>query len=150
MMHFAWFIMLLNAVILTFAFASPAKCEELWVVATVRSYHLDRTGNGNEANYGIGGEYSFNSSWNVAAGEYLNTKRRTSVYATVGYTPLHIQTLKFGGTVGAITGYTKRISPMFAFLASNEGKEWGGNLLAFPPFEKGSRWVFGLQIKRRF
>lgn len=144
--------MKIAAAVLLAIISTAAVAEEesrLWLTATVRSYHLDRQTRHNEANYGLGVECRFAGSLSVSAGQYTNSRWKTSSYATANYTPLQIGPVKLGASAGAVTGYTMHYTPLFAPTAVIEGKTWGANLLAIPPFDGGS-WVFGLQVKRRF
>lgn len=58
----------------------------------------------NEINPGLGITYA-RHNWRFMAGEYLNSYRKPSIYAAVGWLPLHLFGVRFGPVVGEITGY---------------------------------------------
>ncbi|OGT57535.1 MAG: hypothetical protein A3E01_08330 [Gammaproteobacteria bacterium RIFCSPHIGHO2_12_FULL_63_22] len=138
------------AVFLASASLAYADESQLWIVATVRSYHMDRSSPYNERNYGPGIEYAINSRWSVAAGEYWNSSLRLSKYVAGSWTPVSLGAVRLGSTAGVVTGYNRgHLAPLVAGVATIEGKRYGANLLAIPPYD-GGNWVLALQIKRRF
>ena len=128
-----------------FAFTPPrARAAEgdWWGVATLTSYHYDRSKDHNEKNLGVGFEYHGKSvGW--AGGFYKNSTYKTSVYAGPVFNFANAGQAKFNLCLCGVTGYEDAVQftplPTIAF----EGKEWGVNIGVMPV-------MVGLQVKRRF
>ncbi len=127
-------------------FAPKASAEaDVWLSASVASYHTDRSKDYNESNPGIGLEVS-KGNHAAGLGTYENSYYQQTVYLTYSYRPMHLGKVSVGGFVGLATGYE---SPFIGgAVVSYEGKRFGGNLLIVPPVEDRSG-VIGLQLKWR-
>lgn len=131
----------------------PAKADDAgwWVVATVRSYHYDRSVKHNEDNYGLGVEKRIADNWTATAGYYENSYSRRSVYVGANWLPLHAGYFHLGLAMGGVDGYGSHpfgpyLFPVLAF----QGKEYGLNLAVVPSVSGNPYTVIGLQLKARF
>jgi hypothetical protein len=122
-----------------------AAADELWAVATVRSYHFDRDRKDyNEDNYGLGLEYKGTGRWGAMAGFYDNSQSRTSVYAGATYGLGQAGPAKFGACICGVTGYKKyAVMPILLPSVAFEGKRFGINIGVLPK-------LVGLQVKVKF
>ena len=132
------------AVVMFFMFLGTcAKAEELWLTATVRSYHLNRDKDYNENNFGLGVEKQSVGPWGWAAGFYENSHYRTTVYAGPTYRWRLAEGVSFMPCLCLATGYSHLIGiyplPTFAI----EGKQVGMNVAVAPS-------VIAFQLKWRF
>ena len=148
-----------NAVIAAAVLVSlPVSCKEArseetpgwWGVATVRSYHYDRSDKHNEDNYGLGLEKHLSANWTATVGWYDNSYDTRSVYAGVTYTPIHMGYFHFGASGGLVDGYGKHPFSVYLFpIMVIQGKDYGVNIALVPSFHDPYT-VIGLQIKRKF
>jgi len=75
-----------------------------YAVATLASYHFDRTKSYNERNLGLGLERQ-KGDWSLGVGFYDNSIDKTTVYALGGWTPLRLFGTRVGLAAGPATGY---------------------------------------------
>lgn len=138
------------------ALPTMAVASDLWGVASVTSYHVNPVKKFNQNNPGIGLEYHASQDVLYTAGIYRNSNYQDSIYATVGWTPLHLGPLSFGAAAGLINGYHNYnnggIAPVAFGLVRLEGtgdlSRLGVNLSVLPPIpSKHTPLTFGLQIK---
>src|SRR3990172_1327517 len=121
---------------LLFMLAAPALAgEAIYLDINLASHHFQRgevaRQNLSESNPGIGIERD-TGDWRQMAGAYRNSIRRTSAYALVGYTPLHIGQASIGLVGGAITGYAVPVTPALGLIASLQFERFGVNIIAVP------------------
>lgn len=111
-----------------------------YAVATLRSYHFDRSTKHNENNLGLGYEHRFDKDYSAGTGFYENSQYRHTTYAWLGVTPQRIYDWRVGIVLGAGTGYAcgLRVCPIAGLLVQNE---WVN--IAFAPS------VVALQVKIR-
>lgn len=129
-----------------FLISTSSKAEtDVWLSASVASFHTDRTKQYNETNPGIGLEVT-RGNHSAALGTYSNSYYRQSNYLTYSYRPLHMDAVSVGGFAGVASGYE---SPFIGgAVVSYEGRRFGANVLIVPPVGDRSG-VFGLQLKWR-
>jgi hypothetical protein len=137
--------------------ASAAEPWTRWAVVSLGSLHADRAAGYNGINPGLGIEID-RADWKLGAGVYHNSLRRTSIYASAGYTPLHVGPVHLGAFAGLATGYNFRWqgkhidpAPMAGLLATWRGARYGINIIAVPPVPriKGCGFI-GLQALATF
>lgn len=139
--------------ILLLAFPAPAFADETYLDINLASYHLAREDVArrdlNESNPGIGiGRDA--GDWRQMAGIYLNSIRRTSTYALVGYMPLHIGRLNIGIVGGVVTGYLVDVAPAAGLIATLQFERIGINIIAVPNarvMHKEVNGFAGLQVR---
>ena len=105
----------------TFAFGyfvalHDCKAQELYTIATVKSYHQDRSAGYNEKNMGIGLELHLNSDWKTIVGEYKNSFTHKSIYYGVAWMPFHRGDVSAGLLAVNVSGYLQPLSK-YAFGA---------------------------------
>ncbi len=98
---------LLAGLLFPFAVASEPAHE---VVVHGFSKHVtdvdSRTGDRwNERNFGLGYRRVYSDEFGVQIGAYHNSQRNVSVYAIADWTPIGFGPVRFGGSVGLVTGY---------------------------------------------
>lgn len=100
-----------------------------YLVATVTSYHYDRSKDYNESNFGLGIErrYSDECAWSV--GYFKNSLYRNTVYVFAGYTPYRYMGWRYGVVVGAVTGYESGVSPWLTGVATRDYGRFGVNIV---------------------
>jgi len=146
------------------AILCPRACAGTWVVATVGSYHFDRTNEHNERNLGIGIEQDIARDTRFVAGRVKNSEWHYSNYLGAAFDPIRItEHLRFGAMVGVINGYSNEVRwtadkgsndshdayfPIIVPRASYEISSVGGNLLYMPRSQ--NRGVLVLQLKFMF
>ncbi len=136
----------------------PMPAPRRWSLdISTTSYHTRQWARDslNQDNPGLGIEYQATPDWGAAVGFYKNSYRRTSVYITATYTPLHISlpagfSLGAGGLAGVISGYTSADAPGRPLLAAalvqvRSAGGYGINLAAVPNMGRSAGFV-GLQI----
>lgn len=119
---------------------------DISAVATLRSYHTDRTKNYNERNWGVGFEKAFTPEWRGMAGGYANSDYGASFYIGGAYLPWRAGSAHLGFAGGIVTGYNNFVVPFIAPEAAIEFRHFGINVFAIPkigPLNGGA----GLQIK---
>ena len=90
-----------------------ASASPSWTLdVNLASYHLERWARHdlNQHNEGLGITAHFSPDWSLSAGWYRNSFRRTSAYALVNWTPLHLTlpagwSIAAGATAGIDSGY---------------------------------------------
>lgn len=135
--------------------------NNLYINRNIAAYHLDRgkkeANDYNETNPGLGLEYK-DGDKRYMIGQYLNSLRKNSNYALMGYTPFNADTSigKFGAGIvgGAVTGYPfMDITPAAGLLGTYENGKFGANLIATPTVTidgKTNDGFIGLQGKYKF
>jgi hypothetical protein len=132
-------------------FPIVASAGDLWGVASVTSYHFNRSANLNENNLGLGAEFSLDDNTRVIGGAYKNSFDRTSAYGGVALVSNQWKGFRLALSLGFITGYND--TP--AFLLPSliwEGDRFGINLIPFPKCNACSDSAsagIGLQLKAR-
>lgn len=109
----------------------------------------------NQSNYGAGVEVQWQPRHAVSAGYYRNSVDEDSYYALYHYTPLALgRYVRFGGMVGAVTGYPGYndggLGPAAGLVAKIEGRRVGANLIYLPRVSDVTPHTLGLQFKIRF
>jgi len=138
-----WMALALLVPVLAF-YSTPSEAGEQYVVATMASYHFDRSKEHNEQNFGLGYEYKFNEDWRVGAGFYKNSFYRHTNYVFGGYTPLTVYGTSVGLIGGLASGYTsERLDPLLGLFVTKEWSGFGVNVLIHPA-------ALALQIKMPF
>jgi len=124
-----------------FQLSSGVKAED-YVVATLASYHFNRSKDYNERNYGLGFERTYEDNWRGHAGAYKNSLDRTTAYVLTSYTPWRWGEWHAGGAAGLGTGYNSR--PIGVLVGGFAIREWrngfGVNVIVHPT-------ALALQIK---
>ena len=123
-----------------------ARAADLWLGATVASYHTDRSSPHNERNWGLSAEYQATAAWRATAGAYRNSQWRNSVYAGGLWIPEQPGNWKGAVLVAMLTGYRHSAVPVALPTIVYEQKNWGINVGVMPSLERGLG-VIGLQIK---
>lgn len=108
----------------------------------------------NQANPGLGLEYQATQDIGLAAGFYRNSFERTSAYALIDWTPLHLRlpvglSASMGIAGGVVSGYA-HVNPVAPFAAAalikiRGARRWGINLVAVPNVSASSGFI-GLQL----
>ena len=144
------FLLIIGVLLLFYLFGPrPACAADLWIGATVASYHPDRSSPHNERNWGLNAEYGVNDTWRAAAGAYRNSQWKTSVYAGGMWVPAQPGPWKGAVLVAVLTGYHNSPVPVALPTVMYEGKAWGVNIGVLPSLDRGIG-VLGLQIKGKF
>ena len=91
---------------------APANADEsgLYAIATIHSWHQDRSKGYNEQNYGAGVEWHFDSTWSANIGEYRNSFRHHSAYYGVAFMPFHEGGWSAGLRIQEVSGYTQPLT----------------------------------------
>lgn len=128
---------------------------DVWINAGLLSYHLDRSKDYRELNYGLGAEAVLAPNHALMAGTYKNSESQRSNYLGYQYRPLHWQPagldVSAGLAVSLIDGYPSMndkgwfIAP-FPVLAI-EGKRLGANFMLIPNFKHGGAFAMQLKLK---
>ncbi len=136
------------------AFIKERKTD-VWINAGLLSYHLDRSKNYREFNYGVGAEAVVSLNHAFMAGTYKNSESKQSKYLGYQYRPLHWQPggldVSAGVAVSLIDGYPNMrnkgwfIAP-FPMIAV-EGKTFGANFMLIPNFKHGGALAMQLKLK---
>lgn len=129
-------------IVLVTSLAHADEIDSTLLVGTLLSQHFpDRWKN--QSNPGIGIEVDHGRDWKFSVGTYLNSNNRTTDYAVVAWTPLHVSSWDLGVVAGPASGYP---SPVIAsFMAAYRSGRFGINVLADPPVQ-GASAVIGLQL----
>lgn len=132
---------------------APAFSPQVWLNAGFFSYHFNHAAHYNAANWGIGADVRVSEDFTLSVGEYRNSMRDHSTYATVTWQPLHLGPVRFGATAGAVRGYPDvnhgGWSPMAAPVISIEYGRVGANLIYVPTMRGKVDGCISLQIKIR-
>lgn len=143
----------ISAVLLA-VFASNVHAEEVdvYVTATLRSYHINRSAHRNEDNPGLGVEIS-SGDFRYALATYKNSFEKQTVMASVAWLPISIGPTNSGATLGAVTGYPQyggKIGPFGAFVTEYVNGNFGVNFIVTPPAKTGdtsTKGVVSFQLK---
>lgn len=135
--------------------------KNLYLNRSLTAYHWDRDKKNrldyNETNPGVGLEYK-DGDKRYMIGQYLNSLRKNSNYALMGYTPFHANTgigrFSAGIVGGGITGYPLAdVVPAAGLLGTYENGDFGVNAMAVPTVKVGKDTVdgfLGIQSKYKF
>jgi hypothetical protein len=130
------------------------RADELYVVASVKSYHFDRAAHYNENNLGVGFEYhpfvdGKDTGIRIGGGEYKNSLSVHTNYIEAAYLPIKFTDWIRGGLDALIvTGYetiTKWFPVVLPVIEVKVGN-YGANIVV-APLKKGG---VALQVKYRF
>ena len=100
-----------------------------YLVATVTSFHFDRSKDYNESNFGLGIERRYSDEWAGSVGYFKNSFYRNTVYVFAGYTPYRYGEWRYGVVVGAVTGYENNVSPWITGVATRDYGRFGVNIV---------------------
>jgi hypothetical protein len=132
-------------------FPVVASAGDLWGVASVTSYHFNRSADLNENNLGLGAEFSLDDNTRVIGGAYKNSFSKTSVYGGVALVSDQWKGFRLALSFGFITGYYDL--PVFLLPSLIwEGDRFGINLIPFPKCNTCSASAsagIGLQLKAK-
>ncbi len=132
---------------------APAFARQVWLNAGFLSYHFNHAAHYNAQNWGFGADFRVSEDFTLSAGEYRNSMRYHSTYATVSWQPLHLGPIRIGAAVGAVRGYPDvnngGWSPMVAPVISVEFGRVGANLIYVPTMRGKVDGCISLQIKIR-
>ena len=106
-----------------------AAFSQTSLVATLASYHFDRSKEYNESNLGLGIEQKLNSEWSISAGFFRNSFNRHTNYVFAGYTPLHFDSWRVGAVIGGVTGYENGVAPWLTGIATRDYGRIGLNIV---------------------
>ncbi|MHB1666473.1 hypothetical protein [Thiomonas sp.] len=108
----------------------------------------------NQVNPGLGLEYPLSRNIGLAGGFYRNSFERTSAYALIDWTPMHLRlpaglSASMGIAGGLVSGYA-HVNPVAPFAAAalikiRGARRWGINLVAVPNVSASSGFI-GLQL----
>ena len=135
--------------LLMLGFLPPARADT-WLVGTVASYHLDRSVDHCERNYGLGLEQGVWNNTRLVGGVYNNSYCRQSEYIGLVWAPIHYGKVHLGFLAGGVTGYNSAIDPVVMPTIAVEGRHLGMNLGIMPALDSKIITVVGLQLKWRF
>ena len=149
---------IIAAVLAALSSATAHAAPSRWALdVNTTSYHTEAWARRdlNQSNPGAGLEYQATPDLSGMAGFYLNSYRRTSVYALAAWTPLHADlpggmSASAGLAAGLASGYRRDevpTSPLAAgaLLRIRDASGFGVNFLAVPNTQSGSGFV-GLQL----
>ncbi len=132
---------------------APAFSPQVWLNAGFLSYHFNHTAHYNAYNWGVGADFRVSEDFTLSAGEYRNSMREHSTYASLSWQPLHLGPLRIGAMAGAVRGYPDinhgGWSPMAAPVISIEYGRLGANLIYVPTMRGKVDGCISLQIKIR-
>lgn len=130
--------------------ATTRTDDGYWIILGGISRHSCRDCGFRESNPGLAvqwspawlKEYSGNNEWRLAAGGYINSNNRNSVYAGVQWLPIEYGVLKAGVQAAVITNYLeKSILPTLLPTISIETKYVGADIFLVPKFPSVSSAV---------
>ncbi|MDP9898339.1 hypothetical protein [Variovorax ginsengisoli] len=136
--------------------AATAQSEpsRLWLNPGFYSYHFDRHKGLEDANPGLGVEWTLDSTYSLTAGIFRNSDRDTSHYLGLYVMPVELYGVKLGAVVGAFDGYSNyRHGGWFPALiptAAIEGRNWGLNIAFIPSYKDRLYGALSFQLKYRF
>lgn len=120
----------------------PSQAEDAWVVATLTSYHFNRDRNYNEHNFGLGVEVQHTPEIWSSFGFYKNSYNKETMYLFSTWVPARVGEIRFGASVGIVTGYEHYPAWVLLPVATWDNGKWGTNVALTPSF-------IGLQMKFR-
>lgn len=132
--------------------------DSLWVILGGISRHSCRDCGFRESNPGLAlqwspkwlKEYTDSNDWRFAAGTYINSNDRHSVYAGVQWLPIDYGVVKAGLQAAVITNYLhKSVLPTLLPTISVETKHVGADIFLVPKFPSVSSAVL-LSFKVRY
>lgn len=129
---------------------------QVWVNAGLLSFHLDRSKDYREFNYGLGAEVVFTPEHALMVGAYNNSESHWSKYVGYQYRPFQWKVGGFnvagGLALSLIDGYPSMSNKRW-FIApfpvvAVEGEKFGANFVLIPNFKHGG--ALGMQLKMKF
>lgn len=133
--------------------AADAKTGQVWLNAGSISHHFNRDMRFNERNWGLGGEYKFNTTYSVFGGFYRNSMWDTTRYAGLSYTPWQVGQASIGVVGGVADGYKGmndgKFFPMISPVVSIEGERIGVNIIVIPSVVSNVSNALAVQLKIR-
>ena len=108
----------------TFIFGCTSAKAQTSIIVHGPSHHFTLHSSGrawNEFNAGIGIRREFSADFSGQVGMYHNSLYRTSAYASVDYTPLHVGRFAAGGFAALATGYRSGVTPAGGALLRWQG-----------------------------
>lgn len=134
--------------------AQTSFAQSVWLSPGAVSWHADRAAGYNERNVGGGVEWrSESGEIRAAAGQYRNSIRQDTRYATVGWFPLQTEfgpvRIAAGGAIGIADGYrvnNGRAFPVALPALSVDVWRIGINVTAWPRLEKGESAGVAVQL----
>ncbi|MGO4330446.1 hypothetical protein AB4Z48_03140 [Cupriavidus sp. 2TAF22] len=132
---------------------APGFSPQVWLNAGFLSYHFNHAAHYNAYNWGFGIDLRVSEDFTLSAGEYRNSMRYHSTYATVSWQPLHLGPLRIGVAAGAVRGYPDinhgGWSPMAAPVIGVEYRRVGASLIYVPTMRGKVDGCISLQIRIR-
>lgn len=132
--------------------SSVSFAGEHFMTVNMAAYHFNRGAtqdlNFNEKNFGLGYEYKKEDT-TYHVGYYENSVRKTSLYALVSYSPLHLNNIDIGVVGGGITGYNiEPIAPAFGASVTIASNTVAMNIMLVPEVQSLGVYGFaGFQLK---
>lgn len=128
---------------------------QVWVNPGVFAYHLDRSKDYRERNWGIGAEALFAADHGAILGNYINSENSRSDYLGYEWRPLHWRpdgvAVSAGVAATLIDGYPSVNGRGWFFapvpVLAVEGNRFGVNFVFIPNVKHGS--ALALQLKLR-
>ena len=130
--------------------SSKLTDDGYWLILGGISRHTCRDCGFRESNPGLAvqwspmwlKEYTDSNDWRFAAGGYINSNDRNSVYAGVQWLPINYGVVKVGVQAAVITNYLKKsILPTLLPTISVETKHIGADIFLVPKFPSVSSAV---------
>jgi hypothetical protein len=125
--------------------------RETWVNLGMYSFHGKEDVPLNSENYGFGLEYTYTPTQSITAGTFKNSDFEQSRYLGWYWLPLEWKSLRFGGILGIIDGYSKALNgnffPAILPAISYEGSRFGVNVYPIPGFENRLYTALSIQFK---
>ena len=135
---------------------APVEAGELfpkssWINLGMYSFHGKEDVPLNNENYGFGLEYKYTPTQSITAGTFKNSDFEQSRYLGWYWLPLEWKSLRFGGILGIIDGYSKALNgnffPAILPAISYEGSRFGVNVYPIPGFENRLYTALSIQFK---
>lgn len=135
-------------ILLVCACCQDAKPTDLYLVNTIKSYHLNRAIEHNENNFGLGLEYHIHPDVYLIGGFYDNSYNRNTTYGGGMYMPFERSGFRAGMMAVLASGYESHLVLIAAPMFSYEYRHVGVNFMAL--IAPSRRGVLGAQVKYRF
>jgi hypothetical protein len=117
------------------------------------SHHFHARPNGaqwNEVNTGIGLRRDLGGDLSGQIGFYRNSIDRTSTYALLDYTPVHLGPVRAGGFIGAASGYVQTVRPIAGAVLRVDAGRFTPTLRLIPKVPGNKSASVALEIGVRF
>ena len=127
-------VSLLGTVLFFSTCSTPCPAQETgtqWLSTTFTSYHVDRSKNYNERNYGLSYQRHLEREHIIQGGFYDNSNNKTTVYMAYIYQPIQTAHWRFGGMAGLGSGYESH-KILGSLVASYEQGRYGVDFYALP------------------